>query len=389
MEQHTILQPLDGQTGEWVRELLRADYKHIACAVAYARASAVARLSEHLQQTGAKVQAFCSKDSRITSVQAVELLMRHGVETYLVGSQRQKYHPKFWLAWSDDEPRFELILGSGNLTVGGLWINIEAALRLRGDQRQEKEKAVLDTLKGYITELRQHAGKPVRTEEFHKLVRDGLLADESQQPEAKAPPRRTAGKKAAGREFLGQLKVPPVSKQAIKLASTSPSPPGRKRRKGRLTVSPGGIILMLNKLKGPSIPGEIRIPIAAVRSAEEFWDWPDKYVKDTSHKGTFYNRTPMPAWSVLGGQGKPVRQRARLYLYQQSMDFRLYSTAIRERVDEGEGDIVVISRSEEPGVDYQVEIVLRTDAHYQDALSLCTEAVPNSRRRWGFLAKDG
>lgn len=362
------------------------------CAVAYATVGAVSRLADDFAGHKGKIEAFCSKDSGITSAQAVELLINSGVDVYLLGSNVQKYHPKFWFGWSTAHPRFEVIIGSGNLTVGGLWINVEASSRLSGNQEDAEDRKIFETAFRYAEELRKYVGTRVVAPDIARLVLEGDLRDESARRTTEGrPPSSGEGQQVPVRKKgpppFGQIKVPPPSKYALNLATARPTRPGQKRPVAKLTLAPDGFIMMLNKIKGPRIPGEIRIPIAAVRAAEDFWDWPDLYIKDASKTGTFYNRTPTAVWNVRGGRGKAQLQPARLYLYKQSMDFRLYSTAIRDRIDEGEGDIIAIWRSEAPGVDYDVQIILRTDQTYTEALALCTERVPNSRRRWGFLPK--
>ena len=279
------------------------------------------------------------------------------------------------------------------MTVGGLWINVEASSRFSGNREDAEDRKIFEAAFRYAEELRKYVGTRVAASDIARLVLEGDLCDESAKrtTEWRPPSSSGEGQQAPVRKKspppLGQITVPPPSKRALSLATARPTTPGRKRPVAKLTLAPDGFIMMLNKLKGPRIPGEIRIPVAAVRAAEDFWDWPDMYIKDTSKKGTFYNRTPTAVWNIRGGRGKPQLQPARLYLYEQSMDFRLYSTAIRDRIDEGEGDIISIWRSETPGVDYDVQIILRTDRTYTEALSLCTERVPNSRRRWGFLPK--
>ncbi len=383
------LHPLRVQLGEAIRELLNADFDRIVCAVAYAKVGAIARLADELDAHKAHIEAFCSKDNLCTSAQAVELLIRLGVNVYLLGSKSQRYHPKFWLAWSTKHQKFELILGSGNLTVGGMWRNIEASVRLVGNREDSSDRQVFDEVIERIGELRKYAGRSITEAEIPNLVVQGNLLDES--VKYKAEPETVVGgpaKRGSVRiPLLGITRVPPVSSRSVGIVKTVPlTRPGRKRPPAKLTLAPDGFIMTLNRLKGPNIPGEIRIPLAASRAAEDFWGWPDAYVKDDSKKGTYYNRTPVPVWKIWIRGGKPVQQPARLYLYEESMDFRLYSTAIKERVGAVGGDIIIIWCSKESGVDYDVEIIPRGHPAYPQALSLCTEKVSGSDRRWGFLA---
>ena len=183
------INPLDSALGETVRELLKADFDRVVCAVAYAKVGAVARLADELElHKKRKIEAFCSKDCKITSAQAVQMLTELGVSVYLLGSSRQKYHPKFWLAWSTSSPEFKAIVGSGNFTVGGLWINIEATTVVEGDRRQKEDAFFYETLIRHIDALRTHSGNAVAITDIPKLVQDGDLVDESQRP-----PKNPAG----------------------------------------------------------------------------------------------------------------------------------------------------------------------------------------------------
>ena len=74
MRLSVALHPLDSRLGDLVQRLLQSDFDRIVCAVAYAKVGAISRLLDDFASHRGKIEAFCSKDSGITSAQAVQLL---------------------------------------------------------------------------------------------------------------------------------------------------------------------------------------------------------------------------------------------------------------------------------------------------------------------------
>jgi HKD family nuclease len=141
----------------------------------------------------------------------VEVVHRHGAVTF---------HPKVYLAQGDD---YALVLvGSNNLTAGGVYSNYEAAVVLDLDLEDVADAAVLDEIEAYFDALRDddETCKPLDDELLEALLTDPryVIADEAQakadpSSEAQADtaaPTTTAGQPAqepAGEPLFGKSEI--------------------------------------------------------------------------------------------------------------------------------------------------------------------------------------
>ena len=108
-------------------------------AAAFVKRSGISRLYEPLDQFGrAHHGGMCFSigiDHGGSSIEAVDalytLLTKHGGQLWIVhnpqGNPSPTYHPKMWLFSSSTNRRL-LIIGSGNITQGGLYTNYEASM---------------------------------------------------------------------------------------------------------------------------------------------------------------------------------------------------------------------------------------------------------------------
>ena len=118
----------------------------------------------------------------ITSFQGVVACLECGCKTYTVdtGSRNVVFHPKIYLCKNANEARF--VLGSANLTVGGLRSNIEASLKVVADLNNQDDAALVSDLESKIDKM--ITGFPenvteIKTKEIvWKLFAAGLLVDE-------------------------------------------------------------------------------------------------------------------------------------------------------------------------------------------------------------------
>lgn len=119
-----------------LQEMLQ-DAEEVRVAVAYARETAFDELPALVprRRRGPRVQFLAGVDFQLTDLAAVERLHdppRSEGKLYwiLPGSLRQNFHPKLYLARRADTVR--ALVGSSNLTGGGLRKNLEANLRIEG-----------------------------------------------------------------------------------------------------------------------------------------------------------------------------------------------------------------------------------------------------------------
>ena len=150
---------------------------------------------------------------------------------------------------------------------------------------------------------------------------------------------------------------------------------------------PAAFYMTLPTLQGHNIPGEARIPLEAIELAKEFWGWPDEYSKDVSPRAgkdrVYWNWRPKwRIWSVEA-LGEVVVQEVRMYMYENSSDFRFY---VRPLVNAGGdlGDVVRIRRIAQLGAEFECVLARQGTPQYNEWGKSCTQAVRNSIRRFGY-----
>lgn len=125
-----VNQPYDDQLGDLLlRELASGRYRTLTIAVAFAKLSGVLRIKPGLddfRKTGGRVVAFVGIDAGGTSSEALFALLRLCDDLYVVHTESasQTFHPKIYDLKGDTEAW--LVVGSNNLTGGGLWTNFES-----------------------------------------------------------------------------------------------------------------------------------------------------------------------------------------------------------------------------------------------------------------------
>jgi len=114
--------------------------------VAFANKSGIDLLANELDRHAGRTTAFVGIRNAITSRQGLEALLDFGVTTYVVdtGARGVLFHPKVFLALGKEEAR--LLIGSANLTGGGLSNNIEAGLRIGLDLQDRRDRTLAETI---------------------------------------------------------------------------------------------------------------------------------------------------------------------------------------------------------------------------------------------------
>lgn len=124
-------QPFDGQLGTLiVGHLDSSEFSELNIAVAFAKNSGVLRLNRHLdgfRARGGLVRVFVGVDLGGTSYEALTNLLDRVDKLFVVHAKSgQTFHSKIYNFVGSD--RAITIVGSNNLTGGGLWSNFESSL---------------------------------------------------------------------------------------------------------------------------------------------------------------------------------------------------------------------------------------------------------------------
>jgi len=128
----------NGSLLEALKRLLSVpDPKRVIFSVAYLTKSGIKLIEDDLKRLAGRVRVFAGIRNKITSRQGLALLLDFGAELFVVdtgGCPPQvevTYHPKLYLAISTTKTH--LVVGSANLTMGGLKNNIEASIEVTLD----------------------------------------------------------------------------------------------------------------------------------------------------------------------------------------------------------------------------------------------------------------
>lgn len=160
---------------------------------AFMTASGLSLLEGVLGPIAGRTRIFVGIRNGVTTVQSIQKALDIGCETYMVdtGSRQRIFHPKMYYARS--ATRAKLLLGSANLTMGGLRTNIEASVLQELDPAGDA--AFLADLEGkldaMIADYPEHVIRAVDTAQLADLQRAGRLLDER-----KARPPEPAGSSA-------------------------------------------------------------------------------------------------------------------------------------------------------------------------------------------------
>ena len=149
-------QPFDGQLGPLlVSHLDSSEFSELNIAVAFAKNSGVLRLNKHLdgfRARGGLVRVFVGVDLGGTSYEALTNLLDRVDQLFVVHSKSgETFHSKIYNFVGSD--RAITIVGSNNLTGGGLWSNFESSLIIEENIASSNNGAVSQQFSEHLKSL--------------------------------------------------------------------------------------------------------------------------------------------------------------------------------------------------------------------------------------------
>ena len=140
-------------------------------------------LKDVIKPIAGKTTVLTGIRNGITSAQGLRTSLELGCSTHVVdtGSRNLVFHPKIYMSRNPNEAR--LLIGSANLTVGGLYSNIEASIILDLDLHEPDDKAFVHQLEhqidGMIAEYPDNVLPISDLATIEKLFVTGRVVDES------------------------------------------------------------------------------------------------------------------------------------------------------------------------------------------------------------------
>ncbi|MBW2367917.1 MAG: phospholipase D family protein [Deltaproteobacteria bacterium] len=409
-----LIQPFsDKSIGDFIQEALNGKYGKFdtfQAFVAFAKRSGVQHIEDELKTfigNGNIARIVVGVDLGGTTVEGLEALLDALGETgkLLVNHDESTFttfHPKIYFFEGTDKSI--LIVGSGNLTQGGLYSNDEGFAIMEFDPSNpddlmtinqykkdfgkwcnEDSETVRLVDKNFIEALKEAGYVP--SEAFVTVeAADGGGADaaaeeateegsENEEPEKKELLfGRMKGRRRPPRKKVKKVKVKikPQTKPVGTVPETLPEP----------SI---GFVMTLMKTDvgtGQTTPGkarrspEIFIPLIARNADPDFWGWNSEFTEDPEREGKFDR---MGVRMRIGGEVINVN----MMTWPVKRDFRLRSEALRSA---GEiGDLIKIEKIEGAATfDYYVEIIPQGSSDYDTYLDACVNKTPNSQRVWGY-----
>lgn len=205
--------------------------QRVIVSVAFVNRSGTELLEHQLKQHAAKTKAFIGIRNDITSTQGAKHLLDLGVSLFLVdtGSRSVLFHPKLYLVKGAAHAR--LVIGSANLTMGGLNNNIEAGFAIELDFKNADEKALVEGIEKEFDALTKdypdHVIPIAKAAELDALQTTGRLIDEM----TTSPLRLASAATSSTGDALPRIKLKVVPlRRALATAKEAATPPSAAKK---------------------------------------------------------------------------------------------------------------------------------------------------------------
>lgn len=365
---------------------------------AFAKISGLQHLLQPLRQfaaTGRQVELVIGVDHHGTSYEALEQLynaLPYGsATTYILHNEhatRPTFHPKIYCF--DDDESVDLVIGSGNLTSGGLFTNYELGLHVVLSKRDPDHRNLINQVDGQFArwlDLTSGATNLLDMTLLNNLRLTGLVINEKSMQRGHSAAGSPSGMGSPLRPLFGKVRVPYAPPPP---PSTWPKEPGNNSVPTTPLRSPTpavrGFLMVLTQTdvgvgqvtantsrRSP----EIFIPLKARDQQPDFWGWQGKFTQDMAHPGK------MDRKNVQFQMGKLLFL-ATIWSYPQRSEFRLRSEVLRSAGHVG--DILKIERGDDMPVEYIAEVIPQGDQDYQFWRNLCIDQPDqrNSQKFFGY-----
>lgn len=389
-----IYQPASAnRLGDYLKANLSAPrpWTQFRAAVAFAKRSGTKHIAPSLGDFAEEnqVEIIVGIDHRGTSFEGlsdlIEAVAPHGRVIVFHNRLPYTFHPKIYLFKSDTAA--EVILGSGNLTEGGLFTNYEAALRLSFDLTDSIEAARLRSIEDVLDAWANPALGTAQI--LDETILNRLLDLDLVPKEALAAPEMRdtmAPQSTAAGNVEDEVETEPLF--AARPEPRAPTTPRSTKAEevGKPRTGTKGFVMTLHRTDvgvGQTTTGtsrrspEIFIPLSARNANPNFWKWPHAFIPDPSKQGKSDRSNVRMS---LDGQIISVN----MMNWPDKHDFRLRNEALRNAGSVG--DIMLMEKVDDLACDfeYYVEIISKGTSQFSVYRAFCTESVPNSEKRYGY-----
>lgn len=421
-----ISQPSGASLGAQLIAELEADrWTRLSAGIAYVKMSGVRHLAAPLfafAQT-AELRISVGIDQQGSSLEGVQTLWQ------VLGSRPDNlyiyhnpsstppstFHPKVWLFENAEEAK--ILVGSGNLTMGGLFVNTEFGVSFEVDFADEDDRnyylSLVEALDSWSDPTSAQVA-PVDETILNSLYESGELPSEAALRSARSLAhtaraviagvrRGSTGKNDLFRGKAVPAAPPHQASPALPTAPVTPAPPVRLGGRGGAVApingslseqEPAPILALHDELLievNPRNKTEIFLAKRLLREDPAFFGWPFLGRTTPKRKGNpgQPQPDPLPSASVTvfrkdgAVAGSIVDDSLKLWTYSVGQnandDFRLtLAGGLQSKVPDG--SILRMTRQPASGLDFGIDIYPPGHPEYEDLLRSCTQQLPQGRR---------
>lgn len=232
-----LSRPSDRPASNVINKVLEnSDYKEFSAFVAFASEGGIKLILPNLKkfiENSGKVRLYIGVDLHATSKEALELLLRENIPSYIVYSPNDvTYHPKVYTF--EGESRYYIIVGSSNLTTKGLYQNVEASLCVSNEYQTDEGRELLSDIYDYYNDFLN--GQSTTCKELTQEILDILINSKIVLPEKTV---REYNKKHIGEVTTAQLSdIEKLNETFTKLKRKTPK--GQRKQRVRTEVFEAG-----------------------------------------------------------------------------------------------------------------------------------------------------
>lgn len=329
----------ENTAGDEISKTLKSGkYSDFKAAVAYVRNSGVGRIYNELAEfsnNGGKTTIIAGIDQNNTSYQALVNLKSFAKDSLFIHHDNNfdiTFHPKVYIFGNNEIEK--IIIGSSNLTAGGFFLNYEANIDVTLDASQNAkvfQKQVSDYWDGL---LKDENTKKCSSALLDQLLEHGSVSDERKQKQFREIIQKISGLPFKSKTKKGK-KLAPIAPQAITEIPVV-------KEKFAMTLSGFDVS------KRSSDPVML-IPLAALRSMPQFWNWPMYYTDSGAGYPHLY------AMANISLDGETIKgQHIRIYYYDRKKEFRLQCEIIKRNGTQG--DIVAIHKNPNEPMHFDIQL---------------------------------
>jgi HKD family nuclease len=414
MKTELLTQPFGSSVGDrLIAELSSGRWQRFRCAVAFAKPSGVKYLDQPLRRfaaAGGVAELAIGIDSRGTSFEAANQLAG-AVEgsgrliiTTEIGAGSPSFHPKVYAFTSDGGGEALAIVGSSNLTEGGLFTNHELSTAFELDLSQGDDIAFMAAVEKSLRRWQQvSSGLAVLADKrrLRALHAEGRLPLEGwiSAYRSAAAPSAARGPGTRGLKGRGKSRPKHPTKLGAPLApppATSPAPPTPPAPPPPAPTRPTHDVFYID-ITTTTVTTEIYLAKRALWEDPRFFRHPftgltPRPKKKTSPRQPQLDPKPLVDIRLIDKAGKPVPQHVypghelKVWEYvagRANQDVRVtIPQALRRSLPKG--CILEMRRDPEPGLDYRLDFLTPGSKRWSTARKRASLPLPNSWRKMGW-----